>query len=304
MNHYERYLFGVSLWRRGELVPSRNRPRPISGIAALAVVVAAAAGCASAKPAASGPAKPALTGAQLLDAAVKNTANIKSFNGTMNVQVSTAGASVTMSGTMAEQKNPLLAQVNFSSFKEAGQNLGGMSELITSKEIYLKVPAALAQGQLKKPWIGMPLSTLKIGGTSMSSLLNETNNSPLSDTQMLAAAQGTRIVGTGTVGGVPVTEITGTESVTKALASSKLPASARTTLSQEAGKFGLKQIKFREWVDAQNDVRKVIITEVGGSVDETITMTVTSINQPVNVTPPPSSQVTQIPASALSGAGL
>jgi hypothetical protein len=49
---------------------------------------------------------------------------------------------------------------------------------------------------------------------------------------MLAASPDTRVVGTSTIAGVPVTEIAGTESVAKALASSKIPASARTALEQ------------------------------------------------------------------------
>lgn len=280
---------------------SRNRRRPASGAAALAIIVVTAAGCASGNTAAPAPKKPAITGPQLLDAAVKSAASVKSFSGIMSVQANAGGANVAMSGTMAEQRKPLIAQINFRSFKAAGRTVGAMSVLITPKEIYMKIPTALTQGQLKTPWMGMPLSALKAGGTSLSSLLNEANNNPLQDTQMLAAAQDTRITGTGTVAAVPVTEISGTESVSKALASSKLPAAVRTRLGQEAKKAGLSQIKFSEWIDAQHDVRKAVITEVGSMLNETITMTVTSINQPVNVTPPPSSQVTQIPSSALSG---
>lgn len=280
---------------------ARNRRRSASGAAALAIVVVTAAGCSSGHTAASAPKKPALTGPQLLDAVVKSTASVKSFSGTMSMQGTANGANIAMSGTMSEQKKPLAVQATFGSIKAAGHSMGPISMLMTPREMYLKMPPSLTKGQLKTPWMGMPLSALKAGGTSLSSLINEANNNPLSQTQMLAAAPNTRIVGTGTVGGVPVTEIAGTESVTQALASSKLPAAVRTRLSQEVEKAGLGQIKFSEWIDAQHNLRKAIITEIGSMVSETITMTVTSINQPVNVTPPPSSQVTQIPASALSG---
>lgn len=281
-------------------VPSRSRFGPVWGIAALALA-ATVTGCASGHPAAS---KPSLTGPALLDAAVKSTATIKSFSGTMSAKISTQGTTMTMSGTMEEQRKPLLGRVTMSSIRAMGQNMGPMSVLMTPQEFYVKMPASVTKGHVKTPWIGMPLSEIKAGGTSMSSLINEANKNPAQETQMLAAAKDTRIVGKGTVGGVPVTEIAGTESVSQALASSKLPASARTAMEQQVEKLGVGQIKFTEWIDAQHNVRKMVMTMTGSTITENMTMTMTGINQPVHVTAPPASQVTKIPASALSGSGM
>lgn len=277
-------------------VSSRSRLRSACGITAIALITASAAGCASGS-------KP-LTGPALLDAAVKSSSAVKSFSGTMNMQGTIHGVSMTMSGTMEIQRTPLTAEMSFNSLQAMGQSMGQMTMLMTPQEIYMKMPASLTKGQLKTPWIGMPLSELKAGGSSLSSLINEANNNPASETQMLAPAKNTRIAGKGTVAGVPVTEIAGSESVSQALASSKLPASARSSMEQQVQKVGISQIKFHEWVDGQNEVRKAVITETGNSITETVTMTMTGINQPVHVTAPPASQVTKIPASALSGSGM
>lgn len=296
-------MFTVDLsgifFAEGKDVSSRSRLGAACAIAALAV--ASLAGCASGHPAAS---KPAPTGPALLDAAVKSTSAVKSFTGTMSAKISAQGTTVTMSGTMQEQRKPLLAEMTMSSIQAAGQSMGPMIVLITPREAYLKMPASVTKGQLKTPWLGMPLSEIKAGGTSLSSVLSQADNNPASETQMLAAAQNTRIVGKGTVGGVPVTEIAGTESVSKALASSKLSASARTAMEQEMEKAGVGQIQFQEWIDAQNIPRKITMAMTGSTFAEHITMTMNGVNQPVHVTAPPASQVTSIPASALSGSGL
>jgi len=280
-------------------VSSRSRLGSLCGIAAL-TLAAALTGCASGHPAASKP----VTGPALLDAAVKSTAAVKSFSGTINLKTTVQGTTVTMAGTMEEQKKPLLGQVTMNSIRSMGQSMGPMTVIITPQEIYLKLPAAVTKGQSKTPWMGMPLSELKAGGTSISSLINEANNNPAAETQMLAPAKNTRIVGKGTVGGVPVTEIAGSESVSQALASSKLPAGARTQMQQQVEKMGIGQIKFNEWVDGQNDVRKMAMNMTGSMMTETMTMTMTGINQPVHVTAPPASQVTRVPASKLSGSGM
>lgn len=280
-------------------MPSRSRLGAACAIAALAA--AAVTGCASAHPAAS---KPPLTGPALLDAAVKSTAAVKSFSGTMSMQITAQGTTVTMAGTMQEQRKPLLAEITMSSIKAMGHSMGPMSEIMTPQEAYLKMPPSVTKGQLKTPWLGVPLSGIKAGGTSMSSILSQADNDPASETQMLAAAQDTRIVGKGTVDGVPVTEIAGTESVSKALASSKLSAKARTAMEQEMEKAGIGQVNFQEWIDARNDPRKMTMSMTGSMFTENLTMTMTGINQPVHIAAPPASQVTNVPASALSGSGM
>jgi hypothetical protein len=60
---------------------------------------------------------------------------------------------------------------------------------------------------------------------------------------------------------------------------------------------GLTEATFTDWIDAQHIVRKAVVTEVGKSITETITVTTTSINQPVNVSIPSASQTSSLPSS-------
>jgi hypothetical protein len=124
-----------------------------------------------------------------------------------------------------------------------------------------------------------------------------TGNGPLVQSQMLAAATSVQQLGTGTIGGVPVTEYTGKIPLQKAAAS--LSGSARTTLEQASASDGLTEATFTDWIDAQHIVRKAVVIEVGPSISETITVTTTSINQPVNISIPSASQTSPMPSSAL-----
>jgi hypothetical protein len=292
----------------GGLVPSRNRLG--SGVAALAIVVAAgAAGCSSSGPAAAKPgasAAPKLTAAQMLDAAIGKSQQVNSFAATMNMQITAQGQAVTMSGTMRDQTRPSgLVEIDASKLESGGQNVGPMSEIIDKQGFYLKLPlmakAIQQEMHTSKPWFEIPMSA--VGSGTFSQILSQAQTTnPLSATQVLSGATDTRKVGTGVIDGVPVTELSGSESTTAALA--KLPASVRTQTGQQIEKLGMGEITFKVWVDGQNTVRKEIITEAGSTTTLTMTSTVTSINQPVSITVPPSSQVTQLPASALSGTGM
>jgi hypothetical protein len=214
-------------------------------------------------------------------------------------------AAFDMAGTVTEQLHPSFqARADYSTFGGAGQSLsGGMSEIITSNAAYVKL-GMLTQALHTRPWIEVPFSSLKLGtGQSLGSLFSQLQTSdPLTQTRLLAGATDVKTVGTGTIAGVPVTEYSGTYSMTQALA--KLPASLRAPLSQIIGKAGIDSARFTVWVDGQHQVRKAVITEAGSLFTETVTTTVTSINQPVSIQVPPASQTTALPTSALSSAGL
>lgn len=286
-------------------MPSRKRLRPAAGLVAAAIVAAAAAGCSSGSAAVQRPkdwASPKatatpLTASQLLAAAAKTSAALKSFTGQLSIQVDAGKTKVTMNGSIAEQKKPLSADINLSSSGSSSKDSGSESLLITPQEAYVKIPAGVMPGSVNTPWLGLNLSSVKENGTSLSTLFNQAQNNPLSDAAMLTASENSRITGTGTVNGVPATEVSGTVPVSKALA--KLPPAERTALSQEAERQGIGQIKFTAWMDAQHQLQKLVEDEPGSTLRQTTTMTMLSLNQPVTVSAPPKSQVTQIPASVL-----
>jgi hypothetical protein len=214
----------------------------------------------------------------------------------------TGSTAVSMSGSMALRSKPsLLATADFSSISAAGQSVpGGMSEIITDKSVYLKM-AALTQELGGKQWVELPYSELQQStGINVGQLLNQVQgNNPLVQTQMLAAAKNVRDAGTQTVDGVATTHYTGTYPIAAGLA--KLPASLRSMAQQQIQKLGLQSAQFNVWIDGQHQTRRLIMVEHGTGETVTVTLNVTGINQPVNVSLPPASQVATIPASALSG---
>lgn len=277
--------------------------------AALAAIVAAAvSGCASSSSTGSsstGASGSATTAAPVtaLDAvklAASTSSHANTFTGTMNMAITAkpgapssaelAGTSMTM--TMAEQLRPsLLLSADITSLTSAGQSIpGGLSEVITPSTAYLKAPFLTQAADLTKPWLSVPLSSAgQASGVNLSQLMNEaTTNSPLSETQMFAAATSVHKVGTGTIDGVPVTEYTGTVPMSAAMAKDSSVLS--TQLKQQISSLGFTTETFTVWIDGQHLTRKAHIVAVGTSVTETVNLTITSINQPVHITPPPASE--------------
>lgn len=279
--------------------------------AGIAVIVAAAAtGCAASSSATAGAGKPSAPPVTPLGA-VKLAANVSTqantFTGTMSMQTTAkAGAAgsgnVSMTAEFAEQLHPsLLASVDIESLSSAGTSLpGGISEIITPANLYLKWSYLTQMLHLTKPWLVAPLSTFaKSNGVNLSQLMNQaTGNSPLSQSQLLANATSVRQVGTGIIAGVPVTEYTGTVPLDSKTLSS-IPSSLKTQVQQDMKTLGVTSEKFTVWIDGQHITRKAIVTLAGKSSTEIVTLTITSINKPINVAIPSASQTSPLPASAL-----
>ena len=257
----------------------------------------AAAGCSGGH---SGSAAPAPTPQQAVLLAATHAEAATSVAATFSMRIGQGASGVTMSGSMAEQVRPhLLVQANITSMEAAGASLpGGMTEIVTDRAFYLQSSlfGSIASG---KSWIEMPFSSLGASGDAITQLFQqaENNSSPLAQTKLLAGATGVRKVGTGTVNGVPVTEYTGHFTIAEALA--KLPARDRQAVQQATAKAGVSGGDFTIWLDDQQQVHKLILTEQGTSMSMSMTMTVTSMNQPVNIQVPAGSQVKVISAGDL-----
>jgi hypothetical protein len=270
--------------------------------AAAAAAVLLAAGCGSGGGSSSNngshQAGTSQSAAQAITLAARQAGQVNSFASTMNVQTS-GSVKATMVGTMQIRKQPsLLVDADFSTVSANGQNVpGGMQEILSGSTLYLKM-ATLAQ-QLGKPWASIQLSQLQQGtGVNLSELTQELqNNDPMTEAQMLTGASNLRSAGTQTIDGVAATHYTGTFTVAAGLA--KLPPSTRGTEQKALQALGVRDIAFNAWIDAQHQIRKIEVTEHGSSVQVTATMQVTSLNQPIHVSPPPASQVKAIPAAAL-----
>jgi hypothetical protein len=305
---------------------------PVTGLprlaAASAIVIIAAgltAGCTSsgssaAKPTAdsappssaptAGTRPLALPARQAIQLAANDARDVNSCAATTTIRMTsksgTSGSpdNVVMAGTVEEQLHPsLLARADFSTFAAAGQALsGGMDEIVTPNSVYVKLRLLTEVLHTGKPWVEVPVSELsRSTGLNLGSLFSQLQaSSPLTQAQLLAGATEVRTVGTGTAAGVPVTEYSGTYSTAAALP--RLPASVRGPLGRELRKAGIGSARFEVWLDSQHQLRKYVVTETGSAFAETVTTTVTSVNQPVNVAVPTAGQATALPASALVNA--
>jgi hypothetical protein len=208
-----------------------------------------------------------------------------------------------MTATFPEQLHPsLLAGVNIESLSSAGMSLpGGLTEIITPATLYLKWSFLTQTLHLTRPWLAIPVSSISnSSGINLSQIFSQaTGSGPLTQSQLLQGATSVRQVGTGSIGGVPVTEYTGTLPLDKGI--SYLSGSAKTEAQQAIAAAGFSTATFTVWIDGQHTVRKAVVTEVGKTVTETITTTITSINQPVNIALPTAGQTSPLPGGDLSG---
>jgi hypothetical protein len=294
---------------------ARTARSPLYAAGLAAIAAAALAGCAagSSGTGATGAGAHAAASSSPLDAvqlAAKTTGGANSFSGTMSVQATAkpgapSSGNVSMTATMAEQLRPsLLTEVQIGTLSAAGQSLpGGLAEIVTPSNLYLKWSLLTQQLHTTKPWLVIPVSALsKSSGVDLSQLFSQaTNSSPLNESQMLAGASGVRKVGTGTIAGVAVTEYTGTVSLDKGM--QYLSGSSKAAMQKQIAAAGMSTANFTVWVDGQQVMRKAVITENGTTLTEVITVAISSINQPVNIQVPAADQTTPLPSGALASLG-
>jgi len=294
---------------------ARTTRSPLYAAGLTAILATALAGCAAASSgtAATGSGARTAAASSPLDAvrlAAKTTGGASSFTGTMSLQATAkpgaaSSGDVSMTASMAEQLRPsLLAEVQIGTLSAAGQSLpGGLSEVITPSNLYMKWSVLTQELHAGKPWLVIPVSALsQSSGVDLSQLFSQaTSTSPLNESQLLTGASGVRKVGTGTIDGVPVTEYTGTVSLDKGM--QYLTGSARAAMQKQITAAGLTTATFTVWVDGQRVMRKAVITENGAAVSEVVTVAISTINQPVHIYVPAVDQTIPLPSGALGSVG-
>lgn len=285
--------------------------RSVSRTLLFAAVVGLAAGCSSVSGSGSGGQRAgrssAGTRATTAQQAVRLAAAFarQATSVTANVTVHATGTTaLSLSGTTRERTQPSpIAEASFPDTTVGGQAIaGGLTEIATNTAVYLRFSAlnGLAGG---KAWLKLPFSEFggALGGLNIGQLIQQAqDNNPLTQTQLLAGATNVRKVGTSTINGVPVTEYTGSYPVPAAAA--RLPASTRAIVERDLTKAGISSVSFDVWLDGQQQTRKLIVTDHGGKESLTITMVVTSVNQPVTISLPPAAQTATLSlGSLLSG---
>jgi hypothetical protein len=239
-----------------------------------------------------------LTASQAIQLAAEHAQKVTSFAAAVNMKA-TGAENLSIAGTMRERTQPSpLVVTDFGNVSVQGQAVpGGIQEIVDSNAIYLKM-AQLAR-ETGKPWIKIPAAQIsKESGASFGQLLQQDDsNNPLVKTQMLASSHNVRKVGTATVDGVQTTEYTGTYPLSAGLA--KLPVGLRAKVQPQIQSMGLKDENFTIWLDGQQQVRKVVVTDRGSKVQFTSTMQVTALDEPVSATPPSAAQTATVPAGSL-----
>lgn len=279
---------------------SLSRSLLIAAAAALTAVLAA--GCSGTPRAgtASAGADAASSPSQAIQLAAAHAALANSVTADFAVQGS-GQAAMTISGSFREVIRPqVTAEADLPTLTVAGQSVpGGLTEIITGNAAYMRL-SVLSQLTGGKAWLKVSFSELdKALGANFEQLIQQAqNDNPLVQTQMLAGATDVQKVGTGTISGVHVTEYSGSYSMSEALR--HMPASLGSQLRQQFSKSGITSVSFEIWLDDQQQVRKIVAVDHGSAEDVTVTMLVTSINQPVTITVPPSSEVASIPLGALT----
>jgi hypothetical protein len=266
-------------------------PRAVAtGLSAAALIAVAACGSSTV----GGSGGSSLTPRQALSLAASQNQHLTSAVETLTVQV-TGAQRETTTGTILIQRNPALEISANLTAAAAGRNVQ-IKEVLTSQAIYFSAPGLT--GQLtKKPWVKIPLSALKTGtaaGASFAQLFHslESNNFT-NQTEILAVAKNAHLVGKQTVNGVPTTEYAG--SITASQALRALSASFRKSMGSFLRALGNATINFHIWIDGQNQTRRLAETESLNGATVNTTVNITGINQPVHITVPPASQITQIP---------
>jgi hypothetical protein len=258
-------------------------------------LLAGVAGCTANPTGTSGSAKPQ-NARQAITVASDDTQRANSMAGTFSMRLG-SGTAETTTGTIQMQRVPSQLFSENLSISADGRTLP-VTEIVSANAIYLR--EATLSRETGKPWLEISFSSLEGGlGSTLARLFQSAQNAnPLEQAQMLAASKNVRAVGTQVVDGVQTTHYMGSFTPSAAIntLSPSLRTAVRPILSAITG-----DIRFNAWIDAQHQVRKVTEAETVGGQPVTVTINVTSVNQPVHIAVPTAGQVATLPKSGASG---
>jgi hypothetical protein len=222
---------------------------------------------------------------QALLAASTDAQQVNTAVTTLNVKVTGGAQAGTETGTLQYQRKP-------SVFMSEDMHIvaqGGTTDIkmiLTGTDVYFLEPGLSAK------WTRLKRSSLTgPAAASFGKLIQGMQSNDFANQQqMLAAAKNVHQAGTQTIDGAPTTEYDGSIRASDAIKA--LSPSVRAILGPQLQTLGDSVISFREWIDGQHHVRRVIENETVKGNNLITTMDITGINQPVQITVPPNSQVT------------
>jgi hypothetical protein len=242
----------------------------------------------SQSPAANGSGTGSQSAQQALVDAATHTAHVTSARESISVQ----SGGTTTNGTLALQLKPKLRISEDLNLTAAGHRTK-VQAIMTTSAMYLH-EAALTK-QLGKPWVKINLSALGgAGAASLGQLFHSIqSNTFANQAELLTVAKNARVVGTQTIDGVSTTEYAGSFPASQAL--KLMGAKFRKVFSQELSVLGNSTISFKEWIDGQHFMRKMVEVETVSGQTVSTTLVVTAINKPVHISLPPASQTASPP---------
>jgi hypothetical protein len=261
----------------------------IAGLSAALILAACSSGGGSVG--GGGAARAPLPPRQALLTAATQAQRMTSFTELVTTQA-TGIQKETSTGTIRAQLKPTLRFAANLTLAEPG---GSAQVHVILAGAALYTSGSLVHSPAGKPWGKIDLSALKgPAAARITPLVHSLQSSNLRDqTELLTVATNTRVAGRQTIAGVSTTEYAC--SINAAEAQKTLPAGVRKALAPQLQALGNNTISFHIWIDGQNDVRKY--TDVVTANGETVraTATITALNQPVHITPPPASQTASLP---------
>jgi hypothetical protein len=276
-----------------------GRPAAI-GLAAAALVFLSACASSGPAPAAHGgnPASTALTPRQALRAAEADADNLTSVVDTFSLRARGASPQTT-TGTTRYQLEPTLMASADIRMDMPGLNSRARS-ITTDDAIYINVGLTgggfpSTSGRPGKPWIKINLTGVKAAAGALAGLAAATD-SGLGSTisvhlRISQLATDVHVAGTQMLGGVPTTEYAGSYRADEVLQALSARERKKVELDPLLKLTGTGPVYFREWIDGQHHLRKLVEVSTADGTTTTSTDYFTAFNQPVHVTLPPASQV-------------
>lgn len=184
-----------------------------------------------------------------------------------------------------------------------------MTELFLPPRMYIKISGDGSMGLPHgKTWVAIDTGTAL--GSTVSPLSPFGGGDPADMlTSLTAIAGGERVLGTGTVRGVRVTEYQ--VDIDPAKIVGKLSGQGRASLRQFAKSLGKGTIPVDVWVDGQNQVRQMRLAvpmpafaQLPGNARLTETIDFYDFGTPVRVSAPPASQVVSMGSAGMLGSSV
>lgn len=260
-------------------VPARAvRPLGFAAVAAVAAITVAGCkpGVYTSSPTGSGSQSGMSSSA--LSLAAQQTQQIRSFSADVEIQA-TGALNATLTGTLHDMTSPSPVM---SLHANAGA-LGNIRVILSNGMAYMKSPFLMHS--YGKPWVMGSMNTLSsTSGLNLGPLLGLlSTSSPLVQVPLFSQASNIRMMGHSMMDGSRMSEWGGHYMLSNVMGSlnSSLQPSFQSVMNS-----GISMTRFRAWMDSTHQVRKLVMIEVGNNTRITITLVVTSINQPMHIRMP------------------